>query len=529
MFERRYNVGPGSIDRGSSIVELRNGSGFVVVGSSASPFGMDDVLLIRTDCNGNTLFTVTYGSPLRDVASDVIEATSGNAAFGTAAGDLVISGTTTNPAGNNTDGLLLRVRGNGALIWNRRYDVNSVNEGFASLTEARPSLASPTGDIVAVGNWKSGAAPDQGYVARVSGDTGGLGGGNTCAASYGGPDTDRFTGVVESRVGATAGQLLFSGSSFSAAQANDIYLVRAQPNPCVSITQRRIGSPATSALGDESAADMKQLTAPMGVGPAGALVLTGSVGASGTNAFDAFLLSVDVTTLIPITGRRYGDHAARRDQGLSLFEVPAAFGPGIVISGVSDSDFQAVGDPRDLYLVRTDTNGNTSCNAPFAAPHFLVTFPPATLTPLSAPILTAVARPVGVAAQKRAFRVVRSAPTRRAGPASRPYRRSTLRRPQRRVSLVTALAAIAVPAHGMLSYRAMSPAARALAPFALVALVTPGAAADPGAAARSRFLLAHGATQRLRGAQRRLVELPRPLAPARHGDRAAARARARAR
>ena len=35
----------------------------------------------------------------------------------------------------------------------------------------------------------------------------------------------------------------------------------------------------------------------------------------------------------------------------------------------------------------------------------------------------------------------------------------------------------------MLSYRAMSPAARALAPFVLVALVTPGVAADPGAAA----------------------------------------------
>jgi hypothetical protein len=403
MFERRYDVGPGSLDRGSSIVELRNGSGFVVVGTSSSPGSSDDVLLIRTDCVGNPLFTVTYRSALRDSASDVVEATSGNPAFGTAAGDLIISGTTTNPSGTNTDGLLLRVRSNGALIWNRRYDVNSVNEAFASLTEARPSLPSPTGDIVAVGNWRSGAAPDQGYVLRVSGDTGAIGGGNTCAAIYGGPDTDRFTAVVESRVGATAGQLLFSGSSFSTAQANDIYLVRAQANPCVSLGQRRIGALATSALGDESPADIKQLTAATGMGPAGALVLTGSAGAIGSNAYDAFLLSVDVTSLIPMLGRRYGDHAARRDQGLSLSEVPAAFGPGFVISGSSDSDFQAVGDARDLYLIRTDTNGNTTCNLGLAAPQVAVAFPPTALTPFSAPILTAVARPVVVTAQNTRF------------------------------------------------------------------------------------------------------------------------------
>lgn len=403
IFERRYDVVPGSTDRGTSIVELRNGSGFVVVGTSASPGGTDDVLLIRTDCSGNPLFTLTYGSPLRDSASDVIEATSGNPAFGTAAGDLIISGTTTHPAGTNTDALLMRVRSNGALIWNRRYDVNSVNEGFASLTEARPSLASPTGDIVAVGHWRNGAAPDQGYVTRVSGDTGAIGGGNTCAAIYGGPDTDRFTSVVESRVGPTGGQLLLSGSSFSAAQANDIYVVRAQPNPCFSIGQRRIGAVAATPLGDESPADMKQLSAATGVGPAGALVLTGSVGKSGTNAFDALLLSVDVTTLIPITGRRYGDNAARRDQGLSLSQVPAAVGPGFVISGVSESDPAAVGDPRDLYLVRTDVNGNTSCNAGFAAPHVVVAFPPATLNPVSAPILTLTQRAAVATAQNTRF------------------------------------------------------------------------------------------------------------------------------
>jgi hypothetical protein len=403
FFELSYDVGPGSSDSGSSMVELRDGSGFVVVGTSISAGTSADVLLIRIDCNGKPLFAITYGSPLRDFGTDVVEATSGNAAAGTAAGDLVVSGISTNPAGTNTDGLLLRVRNNGTLIWDRRYDVNSVNEGFASLTEARPSLGSPTGDIVAVGNWRSGTAPDQGYVLRVSGDNGGLGGGNTCAAIYGGPDSDTFTGVLESRVGATTGELLLSGNSFSTAQANDIYLVRAKANPCNTLAQHRIGAPATSPLGDESAADMKQLTAAMGIGPAGALVLTGRIGASGTTAYDAFLLSVDVATLSPIRGTRYGDLGARRDLGLSLFQVPAALGSGIVISGSSESDFEAVGDPRDLYLVRTDINGKTGCNATFEAPHAAVAFPPERLTPTASPILKPSPRAVVVTAEDTRF------------------------------------------------------------------------------------------------------------------------------
>jgi hypothetical protein len=405
FFERRYDIGPGGRDSGNAIVELRNGTGFVIAGSSIpSAGGSQDALLMRIDCNGNLVWTFTYGSSLNDSAANLVEATSGNAAFGTAAGDLVIAGVTTHPAGTNTDALLFRVRANGALIWNRRYDINNVNEAFASLTETRPSQpGSPTGDIAAVGSWRSGATPDQGYVVRVSGDTGAIGPGNTCAAIYGGPDTDRFTAVLESNVGATAGQLLFVGTSSSTAQANDIYLVRSQPNPCASLAQRRIGAPATSVLGDESPADLRQLQSAMAIAPQGALALTGSVGRIGTSAYEAFLLPVDVTTLFPAAGRLFGDHAGRRDQGTSLFQVPAPAAPGFVLSGFSDSDFQGVGDARDMYLIRTDGNGNTSCNGTFAVPHVTVAFPPSVFTPVTAPVLQPIARQVQIGVQSTPF------------------------------------------------------------------------------------------------------------------------------
>jgi len=295
------------------------------------------------------------------------------------------------------------VRINGTLIWNRRYDVNSVTEAFAALTETRPSVGSPTGDIAVVGNWRSGAAPDQGYVLRVAGDSGLIGGGNTCAAIYGGPDTDRFTGVLESRFGATAGQLVFTGTSFSTAQANDIYLVRSQPNPCFSIAQRRIGNVGGAALGDEIPADIKQLAAPLAIGGAGDLILTGTVGKTGSNAYDALLLSASINTLIPFTGRLYGDHAVDRDQGASLFDLSTSAPPGVVIAGFSDSDFQAVGDPRDLYLLRTDAAGNTNCQVNLVPPNVAVAFPPAQLMPTATPFLQAVSRPVVIAGQLTPF------------------------------------------------------------------------------------------------------------------------------
>jgi hypothetical protein len=404
VFERFYNInGQGAKDSGSSIVELSNGSGFVVAGTSNVNGNIDDALLLRIDCNGNAIFSFTYGGPLRESATDIIEAQTGNAAAGTAPGDLVISGTATNPVGGNTDALLFRVRNNGNLIWNRRFDINAVNESFAALTEARPSLAGPTGDIVAVGAWRNGVAPDQGYVVRVSGDTGNVGGGNTCSAIYGGPDTDRFTGVFESRVGATAGQLYFTGTSTSAAQANDIYLVRAQPNPCAFITQRRIGALATSAFGDESPADIEQQSAALGIGPLGGILLTGGVGTSTTTAYDAFLLSADINTLVPFAGRRYGQAFGRRDQGASLSQLPAGLPAGVVIAGTSLSDFQALGDPSDMYLVRTDGNGNTNCSANWMPPHVTVNFPASQVPPTAASFLVRNQWPVAVQAQNTAF------------------------------------------------------------------------------------------------------------------------------
>jgi hypothetical protein len=401
-FERTYDIGgAGANDRGTSIVELRAGNGFVVSGSTTIA-GNEDAFLLRIDCGGNLVWAFTYGSAGRDAALDVVEATSGNAAAGTAPGDLIATGYTSTAAGA-PDGLLFRVRSNGALLWNRRYDVNNVAESFAALVEARPLGGVPTGDIVTVGSWKSGAAPDQGYVLRVSGDTGLFTVANACAAIYGGPDTDRFTSVVESRAGGTIGNLVFAGTSTAAGTANDIFVVRSQPNPCNALAQRRIGAAAGAAsIDDETAADVKQLAVGLGIGPLGSFILTGAAGKSGTTSYDAHLLSLNSGTLVPLTGRLFGDHLTRRDSGTSIFDM-STIAPGVFISGTSESDFQGVGDLRDLYLIRTDATGNTMCQVGWVPPSIPVAFAPTTLSPVVGSVLAQVARPVAITGQVTGF------------------------------------------------------------------------------------------------------------------------------
>ena len=44
--------------------------------------------------------------------------------------------------------------------------------------------------------------------------------------------------------------------------------------------------------------------------------------------------------------------------------VPA----GVVIAGLSESNSEGVGDPRDMYLMRTDSAGNTSCSLNWVPP-----------------------------------------------------------------------------------------------------------------------------------------------------------------
>jgi hypothetical protein len=360
MWELHYDIGPGGNDRGQALAEARDGSGFIIVGTSRrSATARDHVFLLKIRCDGSPSWAQTYESNTTEAGFDVVEARSGNAAFGTQKGDILVAGYAANPLGNR-DALLFRARSDGTLIWNHRYDYNNAHELFRALTETSPIAgASPTGDVVAVGLF---AAPtgalSMAYAVRVSGDTGLIGAAPQNAVVYQTPDSQSFESVVELRASALSGNLVMTGTTRNSASGTDILLTRTGPDPLAFSNSERIGDPVGGPYGEEAALDLHEVTNPLTIAGPGQLALTGRVGRSGTPEADAFLLVADPGSLEPAAiGRLFGDHGPGRDIGVSVHD----HSKGFVISGLSDSDFEGVGDPRDLYLIGADDSGKTDC------------------------------------------------------------------------------------------------------------------------------------------------------------------------
>jgi hypothetical protein len=99
-------------DEGEAVLEV-SGGGFAIAGwTSSVGFGAEDVWLVRSDTNGNLLWSRNYGGKLSDYAFSAIEVSTG--------GFLLVGGTGSFGAGN-MDVWVLRTNAFGDLIWNQTY------------------------------------------------------------------------------------------------------------------------------------------------------------------------------------------------------------------------------------------------------------------------------------------------------------------------------------------------------------------------------------------------------------------------
>lgn len=396
VWENVYNIGGGFAgqDEGRAIVELADGSGFVIL---ANTFNASwSTALIKIDCNGNVVWTQRYSwTPSSQMRGfDLIQTTTGDASHGTAAGDLAVAGYVSG-ATPNEDPFLFRTQVNGTLIWNRAY-ITDVDDRFNALTEATPGFG-VTGDLVAVGSTIVGTN-DQGLVARVSGDDGLYGGPFRCVGHYGDGDLQSFFSVVELRTAPHAGELVFAGLSNGAAYADDIYLVRSQANPCLLLAQARLGDTnQPQQIDREIALDLREILQPLspspGMPPIGSLALTGDVADLAFTQSDVPLLAVDPGNFNVLFGRLFGSQLSGTEVGFSLERIPNYQGGtinGYVIAGYSTSDPQGAADPRDLYLVATDSLLDTPCSRLYKPVVTPLTWPAGHLDPQTYQPATAV-------------------------------------------------------------------------------------------------------------------------------------------
>ncbi|MGB5287228.1 MAG: hypothetical protein WBN42_01975, partial [Ignavibacteriaceae bacterium] len=131
--------GDGDYERGNSIV-ITDDNGFAIVGAADALYSggnltEGDIWLVRTNSTGDTLWTKTYGG------SGIDE---GNSIYQTADGGFILAGARS----NNLliyDAWLIRTDSNGDTIWTKTYGENLGEELASSVIETSDSGFAFTG------------------------------------------------------------------------------------------------------------------------------------------------------------------------------------------------------------------------------------------------------------------------------------------------------------------------------------------------------------------------------------------------
>ncbi|MCK4307458.1 T9SS type A sorting domain-containing protein, partial [candidate division WOR-3 bacterium] len=176
---------------GNSVQECAEG-GFIVAGSSAG-----DVYLIRTDADGDTLWTKTYGGANGDYGISVQKC---------AGGGFIIAGATSSFGAGSQDVYLIRTDSDGDTLWTKTYGGTGFDDGWFV------QKCAGGGFIITGYTWSFGAGKADVYLIRTDSD-----GDTLWTKTYGGTEWDLGNSVQE----CASGGFIITGSS-----AGDVYLIR---------------------------------------------------------------------------------------------------------------------------------------------------------------------------------------------------------------------------------------------------------------------------------------------------------------
>jgi hypothetical protein len=233
-------------------------SGFIVAGVTTS-FGAGgrDIYLVKTNSMGDTVWTKTYGGTNHDAAGTIIP---------TSDGSYLIVGTTYSSGAGGADLYILKIDANGDSLWSVTHGGSSSETGW-SVEETVDG-----GFIIAGQTLSFGAGNQDAYVVRTD-SVGGL----AWWCTFGGPDDDRSFSVQATSDGgyAAAGRTY----SFGAGGA-DIFVVKTDSAGDSLWTKTHGGL-----INDEANALLEE--------PGGALIVAGYSFSFTSGSNDAILLSLD--------------------------------------------------------------------------------------------------------------------------------------------------------------------------------------------------------------------------------------------
>ncbi len=301
-------------DRGSRIIQYNNNE-YIIIGfnKSTEPIGWGNVYLIKTNSNGDTIFTKMYGGGYDAYGNDIHK---------TSDGGFVITGGIygVNP-GYSMDVYLIRTDNEGNELWSRTYGKylwdqgncvrQTIDEGFLIAGWCVDSCSSSNIYFIKTDN---------------NGDTIQT---RICGNEY----LDKAFNMCQS---SDSTYVVVGTAQFDSTGSSYVYLIK------VDLNGDSIWSRSYGGIHDDWGADVKRTID-------GGYIITGNTRSFGAGRRDVYLIKTN-SNGDTIWSKTYG--ADSQDYGYSVIETSDE---GYLVSGISDS----FSPYYDIYLIKTDSNSDT--------------------------------------------------------------------------------------------------------------------------------------------------------------------------
>ena len=313
LWTRTY--GGGDLDYGYSVQQTADG-GYIIAGTTKS-FGAGnyDFYLLKTDANGDTLWTRTYGGSDLDYGYSAVQTTDGGYA---------VVGRTKSFGAGNYDVYLVKTDANGDTTWTRTYGGSDRDEGQS---------VQQTGDggyIIGGYNDPWGTGIMDVYLVKTDAQ------GAVLWTRTHGPEDD-YECAYSVQQTADGGYIVAGSTASSQTGDTDLYLLKTDANGDSLWAHTYGGDQWDEGYSVQQTAD-------------GQYIVAGYTESFGAGSMDFYLLKIDADGDTLWT-RTYG--GSGRDEGRSVHQTTDG---GYIVAGYSWS-FGA--GQSDFYLVRTDADGDT--------------------------------------------------------------------------------------------------------------------------------------------------------------------------
>ncbi|RJP81843.1 MAG: T9SS C-terminal target domain-containing protein [Candidatus Zixiibacteriota bacterium] len=310
LWTRTYG-GPGE-DFGYGVLQVENEK-LLVVGETDAIGSTADAWIIKTNPDGDTLWTRTCGGPQNEAAYSAAQLPGG---------DYLITGWTSSSGAGNFDVYLIRMNAHGDTVWTRAWGTANTDYGY--------SVHPDTAGCFCVAGFTTGSDPvaGDGYLLKVEAD-----GDTAWTRTFGGTGEDCFRGIDYT----IDGGWILAGWTYSASAGGyDIYLLKVNST----------GYPQWSRTYGGSGTDRGFCVCQTSDG---GFIIAGCTNSMGAGEYDAYLVKTDPMGY-PEWDRTYGGMASE-----SVNCVRQTWDGGYIVCGSTYS--YGLSDSADAYLVRTDDQG----------------------------------------------------------------------------------------------------------------------------------------------------------------------------